>query len=287
MFPIASILICHNILSSTPETNTIASLHSDFPLLWIIDSAPFVLAGISYVVGTRIGNANKMFLDEINAINEKLVEQNKSLQSLNDDKVVLLKEIHHRVKNNLQVVTSLLSLQSSFIEDKEVKAVFDYSQYRINSMSLIHEMLYQTEDIAKIRYDHYLEKLATGLADAMKGDGNNVTFNFDIPEKGLDIDTVIPLGLLVTEAITNSLKYGIDGDSIGEIALKLIPGNKLNHELHIEDNGKGYSDDINFETSSSLGLMLMHKLSLQLKGSIEKVPVEKGTKYILTFQELG
>jgi len=226
-------------------------------------------------------------MHEINEINVKLVEQNTRLHDLNDEKVVLLKEIHHRVKNNLQVITSLLSLQSSFIEDEEVKSLFKYSQFRINSMSVIHEMLYKSDDISKIRYADYLEKLVSGLVQSMKGDVNNISLKFDIPDIELNIDTAIPLGLLITEVVTNSLKYGIPESNKGEITISLVENTKPEFTLCIADDGVGFSNDINFETSSTLGLILMYKLALQLKGNITKTPAEKGTEYILNFQEIG
>lgn len=279
VFPILGILICIFLLVPENYNITFYGLHKDFPLLLIIDLAPIVLALVSYIVGSKVNESNIQFLKKINDINEKLIVQN-------NEKGVLLKEIHHRVKNNLQVITSLLSLQSSFIEDEKMKGLFRYSQYRINSMAVIHEMLYQSKDISKINYKDYLNTLVNGLINSMKGADNKVKLTIDVPEIYLNIDTAIPLGLMINEIITNSLKYGIKNDQSGEILIRMKKIKDPNYILYIEDNGEGFSKEINFRTSNSLGLMLIHRLTLQLKGNIEMDNSKKGTNYIIHFQQI-
>jgi two-component sensor histidine kinase len=203
------------------------------------------------------------------------------------DKTLLLKEIHHRVKNNLQVITSLLSLQSSFIEDEKTKELFSYSQYRINAMAVIHEMLYQTENISKINYGDYVRNLISGLIRSMKGENNKINLKINVEKINLNIDTAIPLGLLINEIVTNSLKYGFVGDTEREIYIELKEDKHQHFTLNIGDNGIGFSDDINFTTSNSLGLILINDLALQLNGSAEKDKSKKGTHYIIHFEEIG
>jgi len=203
-----------------------------------------------------------------------------------EEKDVLLKEIHHRVKNNLQVITSLLSLQSSFIDDQKVKGLFRYSQYRINSMAMVHEMLYGSENLSRINYRDYLEVLATKLIGSFKGASNNIRLRLDAREINLNIDTAIPLGLCMNEIITNALKYGIVDDSSGCIYIELKQLAYPNFMLKIGDNGIGFDKAIDFRNTNSLGLKLMHKLALQLRGNIEKDNSKKGTHYLITFQEI-
>ncbi len=199
---------------------------------------------------------------------------------------VLLREIHHRVKNNLQIITSLLSLQSSFIDDEKTKALFRYSQYRINSMALIHEMLYQTKDISKINYHDYLQKLVSGLITTMKGGENGVKLELDVQDIHLNIDTSIPLGLMINEIVTNSLKYGFKDIEEGILTIHIEKLKYPNFILRIGDNGPGFSSKINFRNTNSLGLKLIHKLVIQLRGNIEKDNSRRGTHYIISFQEI-
>ncbi|MEZ4969056.1 MAG: histidine kinase dimerization/phosphoacceptor domain -containing protein [Flavobacteriaceae bacterium] len=128
------------------------------------------------------------------------------------EKDTLLKEIHHRVKNNLQTVSSLLSLQSRSIEEPKIKTLIKSSQNRVISMAMVHEMLYMRHDLSKIEYKSYVEELSDYLIRSFKGPDNNITPNIKIPDIKLGIDTAIPLGLLINEIITNALKYGIKDD---------------------------------------------------------------------------
>lgn len=202
-----------------------------------------------------------------------------------EEKEVLLKEIHHRVKNNMQVITSLLSLQASFMDDDQAKAMFRYSQYRINSMAMVHEMLYHSEDLGKIDYGKYLRQLTENLIRTMKGPDAKVGLNLDVPEINLNIDTAIPLGLIVNEIITNSLKYGFKGRAEGKISIKILQTGHKTYTLYIGDDGVGFTEDVNFRAADSLGLQLIHKLTLQLKGAVEKIEGE-GTNYVISFREI-
>jgi PAS domain S-box-containing protein len=211
----------------------------------------------------------------------------------NEEKDVLLKEIHHRVKNNLQVITSLLSLQSSYLKDDDEKRIFADSQYRINSMAIVHEMLYQSDNLSKLDYRNYLQELSEYLIQSIKGTDNNVELVLDVPKINLGIDTAIPLGLLINEILTNSLKYGIKKDDGGIISIAIrkeeTKENGLlvnSFVLEIGDNGAGYSDAINFRNSNSLGLRLINNLTRQLEGVMKKDPSKKGTNYIISFKEV-
>jgi len=286
LFPIVSIIMCYFVFSEPDYAFSIVQIHSDFPLLFIIDMAPIMLGLISFVVGSQVEKSHEHYSNEIMGINKDLKENNRQLEELNVEKAVLLQEIHHRVKNNLQIITSLLSLQSSFIKDDKTRALFRYSQYRINSMAMIHEMLYKTDDVSKINYDEYVSKLISNLIVSMKGTDNKVSLEVDVPKIQLNIDTAIPLGLLINEVVTNALKYGIKDDNSGLIRVEIKNIRHEEYRMIISDDGDGFNKDVNFRDSNSLGLMLIHRLTIQLKGNIEKDNLFKGTKYILNFQGL-
>jgi len=157
-------------------------------------------------------------------IRKSLVYQiaNSGLEAKLKEKETLLKEVHHRVKNNLQTVSSLLSLQSRAVADPKIEGIIKSSQHRVVSMSMVHEMLYKRDDYtSKIELKPYVEELCEYLIRSVKGNENKVTTNLDIGDYRLSIDTVIPLGLIINETITNALKYGIPGNTEGEIKIHL------------------------------------------------------------------
>ncbi|MEA1785015.1 histidine kinase dimerization/phosphoacceptor domain -containing protein [Arenibacter sp. GZD96] len=228
-----------------------------------------------------------IFGKHVMKIQRKLYKSKNELEGRIVEKEMLLKEIHHRVKNNLQTVSSLLSLQSRNTEDIHVKNLFKSSQNRVISMAMVHEMLYMREDLTGIEYDSYVKELSEYLVRSVKGVENNVTLHIDIKDIRLGIDTAIPLGLLINETITNSLKYGITGDNSGEIHIALKKGEAQEYVLNIGDNGIGCPEVVNYKTSKSLGLKLIHNLARQLKGSITRDFSAKGTNYIVRFEEIG
>ncbi|SMG10598.1 sensor histidine kinase [Arenibacter troitsensis] len=202
------------------------------------------------------------------------------------EKDTLLKEIHHRVKNNLQTVSSLLSLQSRSIEEPRIKTLIKSSQNRVISMAMVHEMLYMRHDLSKIEYKSYVEELSDYLIRSFKGTENNITLNIKIPDIKLGIDTAIPLGLLINEVITNALKYGIKDNDPGKIHIELVKSNAKDYILYIGDDGVGFPEGISHKNTKSLGLKLIHNLSRQLKGSINRDPSKKGTNYIVKFSDI-
>lgn len=203
------------------------------------------------------------------------------------EKDTLLKEVHHRVKNNLQTVCSLLNMQSRGAEDEHMKNLIKSSQNRVMAMAMVHEMLYLRDDLTAIDYKPYVFKLTEYLIKSVKGPDSKVKLAIDIPDIVLGIDTAIPLGLLINETITNSLKYGIKDDHEGEIHIELQKQGKDDYILTIGDNGIGISESVDPKTSKSLGLKLIHNLARQLKGSITMDWSRKGTNYIVRFKDIG
>ncbi|MGB0895828.1 MAG: sensor histidine kinase [Flavobacteriaceae bacterium] len=286
-FPLLALFICVNFLYPDGYNYTITGIHNDFPLMWIIDTAPVVLGVMSYLVGTDVNRRNNVYLSGIQEVNKMLQLKNNEQKKLIKEKEVLLKEVHHRVKNNLQTVTSLLSLQGRQIDNPETEKLFKNCQNRIKSMAMIHEMLYQSQDLSKINYEEYCTKLISELIISMKGNEHNVALHIDVKDVSLGVNTSIPLSLLVNEIITNSLKYGIGGDQTGTIVFKMFKKDDKNYDILIGDDGIGYNEEISQIKPKTLGLKLINRLITQLHGSIEKVKNNDGTYYAITIQEIG
>lgn len=219
-------------------------------------------------------------------LTDRIKAENTKLRKSNYQKELLLKEIHHRVKNNLQIISSLLKLQSNSLTNPETIQLFELSLHRINSMALVHDLLYRSEDFSKINYGKYLNTLATPLVDSMKRPGCILDLKIEAKDISLNINTSIPLGLLINEIITNSLKHGFPDLSNGEIYVRILCKEAPNFILEIGDNGKGFSRNKDIEDADTLGLQLISSLAEQLQGTIERVFQEKGTHYRIQFQEL-
>ena len=174
-----------------------------------------------FILPTILGLLIAFLITKISILNREYLKEKERVNSSLKEKELLLKEVHHRVKNNLQIITSLLGLQSSFITDEKVKELFQHCQYRINSMAIVHEILYQDDNFVIINFQTYLEKLLSVLLDSMKGTSHN--FELKIEAKGIElgIDTVIPLGLLINECFTNSLKYGYKNQNKGSLYVRV------------------------------------------------------------------
>ena len=195
------------------------------------------------------------------------------------EKEVLLREIHHRVKNNLQVISSLLILQSKQISGKKNQELFQESQNRVKSMALIHEKLYQSQDLASINFKEYLNTLIIGLFRSYQSHSSHVELKVNVEDITLGIDSAIPCGLIINELISNSLKYAFPNGREGVISVALRSLNKKDVELAVSDNGIGMPEDLDFRNTKSLGLHLVTILAEdQLEGEI-KLSRDKGTEF--------
>jgi PAS domain S-box-containing protein len=213
-------------------------------------------------------------ITDIKRINDEL------LKSLNE-KELILKEIHHRVKNNLQVVSSLLRLQSDSITDEAAIGYLKMSEQRVKSMALIHQQLYRTKDLSRIDFREYLEDLCNYLFFAYDISFSRIALKIEVEDIFFGIDTALPCGLIVNELVTNSIKHAFPDYSVGTLSVKLSKEVTGKYRLIIQDDGKG-TNSIDFNNTSTLGMELVKTLTEQLEGEI-KVESDNGTKITITF----
>jgi PAS domain S-box-containing protein len=258
----------------------------------VFDSNKKVVGGISIV---RDSTQRKYGLEALERTKEELerrvIERTAALSKVNEDlrneiterkraeekinislqeKVVLLREIHHRVKNNLQVISSLLNLQSGYIEDKKSLEIFRESQTRVRSMALIHEKLYQSKDLNKIEFSEYIESLIKDLFKSYNIESSRIALKSKMEGIYFEIDTAILCGLIINELVSNSLKHAFPGNRKGEVFIELNQNSSKNKfTLIIKDNGIGFPANLDFRKTESLGLQLVTTLSEQLGGTIE------------------
>ncbi|NES05696.1 MAG: PAS domain-containing protein, partial [Okeania sp. SIO2F4] len=207
------------------------------------------------------------------------------IQNSLQEKEVLLKEIHHRVKNNLHIISNLLDLQSDYIEDEKVLDLFADSQNRIQTMALIHEQLYQSKDLGKIDFSEYIHTLMDNLLSSYSNRESIINPIINVEPISLNLETAIPCGLLINELVTNSLKYAFPNGENGEVSIELHQDEQEKIHLTIGDNGIGMPADFDWQNSSSLGLKLVRILSKQLKAEIE-FDATQGTVVNLIFSPL-
>ncbi|HFC00203.1 MAG TPA: tetratricopeptide repeat protein [Phaeodactylibacter sp.] len=211
----------------------------------------------------------------------ELFDKNKQLTKALNEKSFLLKEIHHRVKNNLQIVSSLLSLQARNVEDQAALDALKEGQSRVRSMALIHQNLYQDDDLIGVEAKAYIEKLSEGLFHSYKIDHEKIAITSDIENIKLDVNTIIPLGLIINELITNALKYAFEKNEDGNIHLTLKE-EKENLVFMIKDNGIGLPSDFSIKNNTSLGYRLIKAFSKKLNAVLD-INGTDGTKITLTF----
>lgn len=211
-----------------------------------------------------------------------LKKREQQIKSSLKEKEVLLKEIHHRVKNNMQIISSLLRLQSRQIKDEEILEIFNQSQNRIRSMALIHEELYKSKDLARIDFTDYINRLTNHLFSAY-GDGmGNIDLKIEVKDVYLDIDRAIPCGLIISEIASNSLKHAFPDGRSGEISVKMHANKKDKYALMIKDTGVGIPEKLDFHKTETLGMQLVTDLVKQLDGTID-LRRNKGTEFKITF----
>jgi PAS domain S-box-containing protein len=209
------------------------------------------------------------------------VQAERQVEASLKEKEVLLQEIHHRVKNNLQIISSLLNLQAQQIEDKEIVDVFRDSQNRIQSMALIHEQLYGSHDLAGIDFGAYIQDLATDLFRSYQADSRRIRLDVETDEVSLGIDQAVPCGLIVNELVSNALKHAFPDGRQGGIRVELRADGRQMMVL-VKDDGIGLPEGTDHQSTPSLGLQLVNSLVSQLDGEVILEP-GRGTGFRVTF----
>lgn len=223
------------------------------------------------------------FMGIVRDITERKQTEDKIKESL-EEKEILLKEIHHRIKNNFQIITSLLRLQEGRFKDKELLDIYRTSQNRIRAMALVHERLYQSDDLARIDFDDYIRKIATELHQVFLVDPKRIVLDINAEKVQLSIDKAIPLGLIINELLTNSIKYAFPKGlrRKGKIAISLTKQDDV-IELIFSDNGVGIPESLDMNNSGTLGMKLISLLTNQLDGEVQLYRGE-GTKIVVRFR---
>jgi two-component sensor histidine kinase len=221
----------------------------------------------------------------LNESRERYVEQALALERqtvLLQQRETMLREIHHRVKNNMQVMSSLLSLQSRAASNSETKKMLDEDQNRIQSMALLHEILYQSRDLALVDFPKYLLRMVEHLFRSYGVNSRQIRLESDLDPIKIDLDDALPTGLLISEVISNSLKHGFPDGRQGEIRMQLrsLPGEAVS--LVLSDDGVGLPSNLDWATSRSLGLRLVRALADQLRASLD-IRSDGGTEVKLLF----
>lgn len=227
------------------------------------------------IVGLGFGFYNYLKQRKTNALLENNIQQ----------KEVLLKEIHHRVKNNLTVISGLLELQSYSLNDETIEQTFRESQNRVKSIALIHQRLYQDEDLSSIELKEYVNELYKQIQHVFNKFNQKVTFYNKIEKTLLDIDTAVSLGLIINELFTNSFKYAFNTKSMGEITIQLFTKAEGTYQLIYTDNGKGLPDGFDFKNVNSFGLRLVSRLCKQLFGKIVYQRSQGYPEFIIDFKD--
>ena len=233
-----------------------------------------------------------------------ITQRKKVEETLAKAEEIGMREIHHRIKNNLQVVSSLLSLQAEKFKDKDVIEAFRESENRVVSMSIIHEELYKSEDATSIDFAAYLRKLTADLLRSYRVGNEKVKLLLEADSTFLGIDTAIPLGIVINELFSNSLKYAFPRGAEGEIRIFLyrneadgqktgfaeatgnkVPETSSRFTLIYSDNGARFPENVNFKNPGTLGLQLVNALVDQINGTIE-LEKEKETKFTIRFEDM-
>lgn len=214
------------------------------------------------------------------AVNAQLNEQKETIEKTSKERETLLKEIHHRVKNNLQVISSLLSMQSRQMDDGEAKSAVKEGQSRIKSMSLIHQKLYSQDELSRINMKEYISELSQYLFKSYKT-GNDIQEVLETQDILLDVDTAVPIGLIINELIANALKYAFEDGKTGQLKVQFAEENS-GYKLSISDDGKGMPPE--WEKRQNMGMRLVRMLVEQLDGEL-KIDNSKGTSFMISFKK--
>ena len=269
--------------SETPATLVIRVNPAFWQTLWFQVTAVILIIGLLFLIYRYRISMETIRRHEL----EKAVEQRTSeIAKERDTNAILLQEIHHRVKNNLQIIVSLLSLQSRFITDATLLNTFGEIQNRIRSMSLIHQKMYKTEDLKSVNIEEYIRDLSNNLVTTYRLT-NQIQLDINVEVNNFSSDTLTPLGLIINEVISNALKYAFEEDRVGRITVSLKKADSNKYEMIIGDDGIGLEENILEKADESFGTELIGALVEQLNGSIELMDTDKGTYYRILFEDVA
>lgn len=269
--------------SESPARLTILVNPAFWQTLWFQLTAAVLIIGLLFLVYRYRISMETIRRHEL----EKAVKQRTSeIARERDTNAILLQEIHHRVKNNLQIIVSLLSLQSRFITNTALLNTFSEIQNRIRSMSLIHQKMYKTEDLKSINIEEYIRDLSNNLVSTYRLT-NQIDLDVNVEVNNFNSDTLTPLGLIINEVISNALKYAFEEDRVGKITVSLKKVDNKKYEMLIGDDGVGLDENILEKADESFGTELIIALVEQLNGTIELMNTQKGTCYRIIFEDVG
>lgn len=222
-------------------------------------------------------------IESFQDITERLESENAITKSLKE-KEMLIREIHHRVKNNLQIISSLLSMQARGLTDEKSRLPFMESENRVRTMSKIHEMLYNSGDFLSINTPLYVSSLATQLMQSFRIDKSRVSIQLEVENIPMGINTMIPFGLILNELISNALKYAFPDNRMGELKISFHDQGDDMRMLSVKDNGAGLPDGIELKSSNSLGMNIIKALTSQINGAL-CVRNGSGVTFSIIFRE--
>jgi two-component sensor histidine kinase len=264
-------------IAGLEQTNLLQQLASERQAMQIY----FGLGGLILLFAVAFVYYNQARLKQ--KANISLEAKNIEIARQDKEKEILLKEIHHRVKNNLQIISSLLSMQTRSLVDNKVIDAIKESQSRVKTMALIHEKLYQFDNLTRIDMKDYLEQLSGFLSQTYKTN-KEIKIDIDAENISLDIDTAIPLGLITNELLSNALKYAFKDMEEGEIKITIEQNDALGYQLIVSDTGSGIDKNLDVEKTTSMGLRLVRTLTRQINGKL-LIQSGAGTTFSITFDE--
>ena len=232
-----------------------------------------------FATSVVIPGSERCLISLMDITHRKSVE--KRLRRSLREKELLLREVHHRVKNNLQIISTLLMLQASTTGDKRLSDLYRDSQHRIDAISLIHEKLYESRDLSRVNLRDYIKTLLSDLLDSYGADSNGIDVRVKVDDVRLNIETAIPCGLIINELVSNSLKYAFP-DGKGEITVE-VHSTGEGYEMTVSDNGVGLPEDLDLEGSGTLGLRIVRNLVEQIDGELE---IERPARFTIKFTEV-
>jgi PAS domain S-box-containing protein len=257
-------------------TSTYRMKRSDGHYMWVQDQMFQVhnSVGVKYKIGLLIN------IDDLVQKEQLLLDRERQLEKSLSDKDTLIQEIHHRVRNNLQIIASLLKLQTSFVSEEQVKQLINDSLNRVRTLALIHENLYGSDEISHLDFSEYIHSLVNQLQRNSRLDMNKFRVEFDLDKTLLPVDIATPCGLIINELVTNSFKHAFSGKESGTIKVKFRYSSGDYMQIQVADDGIGMPPDFSVSSNSSLGMMIFHSLCEQVKAFV-KTDFSNGVKFEL------